>query len=111
MLRSLYSWIIAPNGTVMVCAPIGISHMKYPWVHFLLLLLGSVYFLNSLTETAVASGSGDRLLLEIWAIKRMLTIAAYYMVFATLVMAHGVSRRSLESNPDVEPSVDARNDT
>lgn len=63
--------------------------MKRLNVHFVVLAVGSAAFLYEFSETTV-SGSGDRALLEIWALSRRLTLLAYYAVFATIVMGHGM---------------------
>lgn len=73
--------------------------MKYLNVHFVLLTIGSAVFLYNFSEADV-SGSGDRTLLEIWALSRRLTLLAYYAIFVSLVIGHGALHRSTQGDTD-----------
>jgi hypothetical protein len=84
--------------------------------HFFLLLAGSIIFLMHFFASYESSGKGDRTLLEVWRIKNLLLGTAFYIVFATLVIGHGISdlgRESItdaESNMEVLDGVDAAGD-
>jgi hypothetical protein len=74
--------------------------MKQPKIHFYLLLLGSVFYLINLASISNIDGSGDRALLEIWALKGMLWATACYVIFASLVIAHGIPGHKMP--PDLD---------
>lgn len=63
--------------------------MKGTNIHFVILAIGSAFFVYKFSEVS-ASGTGDRALLEIWAIARRLALLSYYVVFVALVIGHGV---------------------
>ena len=63
--------------------------MKGLNIHFAILAIGSAFFVYKFSEVAV-SGTGDRALLELWAMARQLALLAYYVVFVALVIGHGV---------------------
>jgi hypothetical protein len=68
-----------------------------------ILAVGSLIFLWHFSRAGV-SGTGDRTLLEIWALSRRLTLVAHYVVFAVLVMGPGVLVRKRDEQADAEPS-------
>ena len=80
--------------------------MKRTRVHCYFLVIGSVIYLIALAAEGDVNGSGDRTLLEIWALKRMLWVTAFYLVFAAVVIAHGLPGLRLPSITDDESGND-----
>ncbi len=68
-------------------------------VHFVFLAIGSAAFLYWFFGVKVLGG-GDRTLLEVWALSHRLKILAYYAVFVSLVIGHGVLRGSTKDGGD-----------
>ena len=70
---------------------------KPPKTHFIVLVVGSVIFLMYFFASFESRGSGDLMLLNIWVIKDLLLSIAFYIVFASLVIGHGISSLIQES--------------
>ena len=52
---------------------------------FVLLVIGSIIFFFSLSTSMSAKGSGDPVLLNIWAVLRCLQITGLYLIFVSIV--------------------------
>lgn len=75
-------------------------------IHFFLLLVGSILFLLEFLTSYETGGRGDRTLLEVWRLKDLLRTTAFYIVFATLVIGHGISGSGRESITDTESNME-----